>query len=194
MFFTDLAFQFFSRFQLYIPVQRSKSLLRVVAAHDEDSYPRVQQRPADCLCPHGPGFAAALGPAISGVQGAAVEKFKLLGVCLPRIPADFRPACHSLLFCDVLLTSQKKRKKPHGEGIRSSNARLQGLLRLTAQRLLVSSYNTPARRCLFTVSRGIPGFRSAELSPRRLRHNSTSTGMLQPFPLHFSSSPFTSAP
>lgn len=107
LFFTDLAFQFFSRFQLYIPVQRSKSLLWIVAAHNEDSYPRVQQRAADGLCPHGPGLAAALGPAISGVQCAAIEKFKLLGVCLPRIPADFRPACHSLLFCDVLLTSQK---------------------------------------------------------------------------------------
>lgn len=127
LFFTDLAFQFFSRFQLYIPVQRSKSLLWIVAAHDEDSYPRVQQCPADGLCPHGPGLSAALGPAISGVQRPAIEKFKLLGVCLPRVPADFRPACHSLLFRDVLLTSPKKRKKPHGEGIRSSNARLQGL-------------------------------------------------------------------
>ena len=165
-----------------------------MAAHDKYPYPRIQKRPADGLCPHGPGLASSLGPAVCGVQRPAIEKFKLLGVCLTRVPSDFRPACHSLLLCDVLLTSQKKRKKPHGEGIRSSNARLQGLFRLTAQWLLVSSYNTPARRCLFTVSRGIPGFRSAELSPRRLRHNSTSTGMLQPFPLHHSSSPFTSAP
>ena len=107
LFFTDLAFQFFSRFQLYIPVQRSKSLLWIMAAHDEDPYPRIQQRAADGLCPHGPGFAAALGPTISGVQCAAVEKFQLLGVCLPRVPSDFRPACHSLLLCDGLFTSQK---------------------------------------------------------------------------------------
>ena len=104
LFFTDLAFQFFSRFQLYIPVQRSKSLLRVVAAHNEDSYPRVQQRTADGLCPHGPGFAAALGPAVCGVEGAAIEKFQLLGVCLPRVPANFCPSCYSLLFRDFFLT------------------------------------------------------------------------------------------
>lgn len=194
MFFTDLAFQFFSRFQLYIPVQRSKSLLWIMAAHDKYPYPRVQQRPADGLCPHGPGLAAALGPAVCRVQRPAVEELQLLGVCLPRIPSDFRPACHSLLFCDFFLTPLKKQKEPYGEGLRSSNARLQGLFRLTAQRLFVSSYNTPARRCLFTVSRGIPGFRSEELPPHRLRHNSTSTGILQPLPLHHSSSPFASAP
>ena len=104
LFFTDLAFQFFSRFQLYIPVQRSKSLLWIMAAHDEDADSRIQKRPADGLCPHGPGLASALCPAVCGVQRPAIEKFKLLWVCLSRIPSDFRPACHSLLFCDFFLT------------------------------------------------------------------------------------------
>ena len=105
LFFTDLAFQFFSRFQLYIPVQRSKSLLWVVAAHNENADARIEQSAADGLCAHGPGLAAALGSAVCGVKRAAIEKLQLLGVCLPRIPADLRPAAGSLLFCDFLLTS-----------------------------------------------------------------------------------------
>ena len=85
--------------------------LRVVAAHDEDSYPRVQQRPADGLCPHGPGLAAPLGPAVGGEESAAEEKFPLLWVCLPRVPENFPDPLRFFLSCRIhqlLFLSEKK--------------------------------------------------------------------------------------
>lgn len=130
--FTDLAFQLFSRFQLHIPAQRSKSLLRVVAAHNENPYPRIQQRPADGLCPHGPGLAAALGSAVCCVQCTAPEKFQLLWVCLPRVPENVRPPCIPLLLC-------------------------YGLSPLPA-----FSYLTLVLPMVMYKSRVLPGFRSAE--------------------------------
>ena len=135
-----------------------------------------------------------LAPPYAVYSVRLLKNSSCLGFACPGShPISVRPVT---LFCFAISSSppEKKQKEPHGEGLRSSNARLQGLFRLTAQWLFVSSYNTPARRCLITISRGIPGFRSEELSPQRLRHNSTSTGILQPLPLHHSSSPFASAP